>query len=197
MSFSCRAKLNTRRVSNAARLANRPRPSLRAAITARLPATPYSTIPLEDFPSLDEIFSAPLVSAIRIPSAAKDLWARTYAKLLSNAVFHNDFRHWALVFMFEKVGLAAPPRAGKKNKNYLKNQIARWLADPIKLWRDHSVRDSSRKAPDNSNAARGRRAVHQVRNGLCARAVATLESGALVSTDPKARDNLLDKHPRS
>ena len=111
-------------------------------------------------------------------------------------LFHNDFRHWCLLFMFEKVGLADPPRNSRKKSDFLKSQIEKWRADPIGLWKERfSSKPPLRKKPNNSPAARGKRALFLARNGLCSRAVGCLESGALVDVDQTSFEKLKEKHP--
>ena len=155
----------------------------------------YSSIPLDDFPSLDEVFKCPPPSALSISGAVAHAWAKIYAKLLSDARFHNDYRHWLLVCMFEKIGLAAPPR-GDKGKGYLSKQLKRWCMDPVGLWKARMAhRPKRRGTPDNSPTARARRAEKFAREGIAGRGVAALESGAMCPTDSKSLEKLKPKHP--
>ena len=151
---------------------------------------PLHTPSILDLPSLDELFAAPPTSALRVPAPLRARWADTYAKLMNEARYLSDYRHWILLLMFEKVGLAAQPRGGKRAKGYLSRQLDQWDADPVALWRKLNPKEGARPArkPNNSPAARGKRAVDAARQGLAARAVAALDSGALAPpADPNRR----------
>ena len=98
-------------------------------LSAPAPLAAVPGPPLSSFPSLDDIFRKPWPSVQRVPTSVRKGWARRYAKLCSDAAFHNDDRHWALLFMFEKVALASPLRGGRKNKNHLNKQLEHWDRD--------------------------------------------------------------------
>ena len=135
-------------------------------------------------------------SALRIPAPVRVKWAHRYSRLLSDARYRNDYKHWMLVFMFEKLGLAAPRRGGKKHKSHYSTQLDEWERDPVALWRKlEACRPEQSFRMDNSPAARGKRAVAAARNGLAARAVAALDSGALATPGPETTAKLASKHP--
>ena len=96
-----------------------------------------------------------------------------------------------LVFMFEKIGLAAPKRGGKQHKGHYSRQLDAWERDPAELWRRlEAGRSPQSFKVDNSPAARAKRAVEAAKNGLAARAVAALDSGALAAQDLRLQQSL-------
>ena len=50
-----------------------------------------STVSVHDLPTLEQLFSRPLPSALRIPAPVRVKWAHRYSRLLSDARYHNDF----------------------------------------------------------------------------------------------------------
>ena len=163
----------------------KPKPSLTSTPAKTQKAVPCSSIPLDDFPSLEEVFSSPIASEMNIPAHVSHEWSRIYAKLLSDATFHNDYRNWLLLFMFEKIGLAKQPRGGKKVKNFLRAQLKAWKNDPIALWNKRMQgRTSKPNSPTNSPGSRGKRAIQCARDGLFSRARETCHKTPFSTSPP-------------
>ena len=75
-------------------------------------------VSVHDLPTLEQLFARPHSSAKRIPAPVRVRWSHMYSRLLSEARYQNDYKHWLLVFMFEKNGLVAPKRGGTRHKGH-------------------------------------------------------------------------------
>ena len=55
-----------------------------------------------ELPSMEEVTAWPLLTEPRIPANARAKWARLFAKLCSDAVYHKDNpKFWVLWIMFQ------------------------------------------------------------------------------------------------
>ena len=119
-------------------------------------------------------------------------------KLMSDAMHHNDYRHWILFEMFCQAGLARPPRGGRQARagTHVSRQLDAWCADPMGLWRRLKDAQSTRKNPGvNSAYARAKRAMEAVEKGQPGRAVRSLEAGGIAPDDARTTEKMKSKHP--
>ena len=64
-----------------------------------------------ELPSMEEVTAWPLVTEPRIPVNARATWARLFAKLCSDSVYHKvNPKFWVLWAMFQQAGLCKAPR---------------------------------------------------------------------------------------
>ncbi len=69
-----------------------------------------------DLPSMAEVTARPLVTEARVPANVRAKWAKCFAKLCADAVYHKDnAKFWVLWAMFQQAALCkAPMGQGKE-----------------------------------------------------------------------------------